>query len=320
MHFKYILQKIQDAQLQEFPFVHLEISNIFSDNDFESIVNSSDIKINDLPNDVVLFESLFSNGFRIIDFPGCVSDYNEYIEWHKNKRTSNKTNTACEGFGVVLRLIEARTKIVQDLMAFLESKEFIDCIANKFDLSADKCTYDCGIQKYLDGYEISPHPDIRKKALTYMVNINPSPMSETSTHHTHYMKFKPEFSYISEYWRGNKEADTCWVPWSWCETVKQQVINNSLVIFSPNEETIHAVKAEYDHLKYQRTQLYGNLWYEKSPCSVQNTKWEDLSISHTSNGNDKSTLEQLLPWKVRNFVKNMKTHKQTNKTHHDRGY
>ena len=27
--------------------------------------------------------------------------------------------------------------------------------------------------------------------------------------------------------------------------------------------TLHAVKLNYDHLKYQRNQIYGNLWYEE---------------------------------------------------------
>ena len=32
------------------------------------------------------------------------------------------------------------------------------------------------------------------------------------------------------------------------KTVFQQVKNNSIVIFSPNNDTLHAVKANYNHL------------------------------------------------------------------------
>ena len=43
----------------------------------------------------------------------------------------------------------------------------------KFGIEYQNCNIDGGIQKYLDGYELSPHPDIRLKAATFMVNINP---------------------------------------------------------------------------------------------------------------------------------------------------
>ena len=39
----------------------------------------------------------------------------------------------------------------------------------------------------------------------------------------------------------------------------QQSINNSIVLFAPNIDTLHAIKMQYDHNKFQRTQLYGNL-------------------------------------------------------------
>ena len=45
--------------------------------------------------------------------------------------------------------------------------------------------------------------------------------------------------------------------------VKQQKQNNSIVIFSPSFDTMHAVKASYCHLGGQRTQAYGNLWFKE---------------------------------------------------------
>lgn len=40
--------------------------------------------------------------------------------------------------------------------------------------------------------------------------------------------------------------------------------NNSMVIFHPdnNPPTLHAIRLNYNHLKYQRTQIYGNLMYK----------------------------------------------------------
>ena len=70
---------------------------------------------------------------------------------------------------------------------------------------------------------------------------------------------KDEYKYVESFWRGNVHYERCWVPWDWCEIEFTQSANNSLVMFSPNDSTIHAVKADYNHLSSQRTQLYGNL-------------------------------------------------------------
>ncbi|MEU0466608.1 hypothetical protein ABZ215_21610 [Amycolatopsis sp. NPDC006131] len=120
---------------------------------------------------------------------------------------------------------------------------------------------DAGVQKCLRGYDISPQPDIRSKALTYMLNLNPSVESEQMNHHTHYMKLRDQWWFIGEFWRYNQDVERCWLLWGWCETVKQQTHNNSIVIFKPADDTFHAVKADYDHLLSRRTQAYGNLWY-----------------------------------------------------------
>ena len=76
------------------------------------------------------------------------------------------------------------------------SKSFIDALLSKFNISGVDIEYDAGIQKYLDGYEISPHPDIRRKLLTFMVNIKPSNSSESNNHHTHIQSFKKVFFYF----------------------------------------------------------------------------------------------------------------------------
>ena len=64
--------------------------------------------------------------------------------------------------------------------------------------------------------------------------------------------------------------------------LKIQSENNSLVIFSPDDDTLHGVKTNYDHLANQRTQIYGNLWYSEKKF-IPGPKWEDLHIqnSHT---------------------------------------
>jgi hypothetical protein len=172
--------------------MHIEINELFSKNDFEEIIRSPEITTKVAQDDEELFDLLFACGYKIINFPGCTVDYKEYIKWHKEKISSQKTNTSCEGYGVVMRLESPKSTVIGEVQDFLKSREFIDCAAEKFGIKACECNYDAGIQKYLDGYEISPHPDVRRKALTYMVNINPSPTSSDDEYHTSYLQFKPE--------------------------------------------------------------------------------------------------------------------------------
>jgi hypothetical protein len=165
---------------------------------------------------------------------------------------------------MVFRLKIFKHPLLSSINEYLVGSEFNQTVADKFKIDINLCNADAGIQKYLDGYEISPHPDIRKKATTFMVNINPGENSELIDYHTHYMKFKDDFKFIENFWKDNKKLERCWVPWDWCETAFMQTKNNSIVIFSPNDSTLHAVKATYNHLLTQRTQLYGNLWYNES--------------------------------------------------------
>lgn len=309
MDLSYIIEKIKNAELSEFPFKHIEINELFEKNDFEEIIRSPEITIKVAQNDEALFDELFTCNYRIIGFPGCTRNYKEYIKWHKEKKNSQKSNTSCEGYGVAMRLKSPKSNAIKVLQDFINSREFIDCITEKFNIKASQCSYDAGIQKYLDGYEISPHPDIRKKALTYMVNINPSPTSFDDEYHTSYLQFKPEWNYVREFWKGNEKQDRCWVPWDWCEVKKQQRKNNSIVIFSPDNDTIHAVKANYNHLSYQRTQLYGNLWFRKSLLEGE-PKWEDFVIKASPRKANtiksfQGTLKKYLPSKVVTVLKRL---------------
>jgi len=301
--FSYLLEKISNAKINNFPFRHIQINDLFKPEDFQRIIKSYDVALSPCRSDQNLFDILSQSGYKIIKFPGCTVDKTEYINWHKNKSSVQKTNSACEGFGTVLRLISPKTDILKCLQKFLHSKEFIDCISSKFNIDSENCSYDAGIQKYLDGYEISPHPDVRGKALTYMVNINSDPNSQNNIHHTSYLKFKNEFNYVKEFWEGNEKYDRCWVPWSWCNIIKQQVENNSMVMFSPSSNTMHAVKANYDHLNHQRTQLYGNLWYKKS-SGESTPNWERLALSKNIEQEDKN-----LRYKFINRIKNKMPYK-----------
>ena len=303
--FKYLIEKIKNAPFYEKPFKHLEINDFLNEKDFKEITSSQEIDLPEQATDESLFEELFKYGYKIIPFPGAITDHKQYIKNHK-KSIPIESHSACESSGVVLRLMKPNTKILIDLKSFIESREFNLTLAKKFNLNLDQCSIDTGIQKYLDGYEISPHPDLRKKALTFMININTSEKSSEENYHTQYLEFKTNKTYVKEYWKGNPNSERCWIPWDWCVTKKQQKVNNSIVIFSPSFDTLHAIKANYFHLKDQRTQIYGNLWYKNGEGydfkeSDQNLDWKQLNFQPSE---QKQTYRYSFAKKVLNKIKN----------------
>jgi len=290
--FDYIIQKIIKSKVKKSPFNHYYIENLFNIKHFSEIIKSKEINISPKKNHSALFDSLFEEGYKIIGFPGCITNQKKYIDWLKNKRNKKlqHIHSACEGFGMTLRLYRPKSDILIKLNNFLSSKKFNSTIAKKFNIKISDTTLDNGIQKYLDGYEISPHPDFRKKAATFMVNINPHKNSEKLTHHTHYLKIKKKFDYVTNFWNNNNDVQRCWIPWDWCKTNFVQSKNNSIVIFSPSDFSLHGVKAKYNHLAGQRTQLYGNLWYKKEK-KLQMIQWEGLDLK-SKNINNKPTLKE----------------------------
>ena len=275
MSFGYLRDKIRAAPISERPFRHIDIPELFQPRHLAEILRSPEVNTKPAASDEALFPILFEAGYRIVNFPGCVIDKDEYIVWRRDRGAlDGRNNPSCEGFGVTLRLAEIETPIIADLLEYLESGAFLDTLAEKFGVDRRATSLDAGVQKYLDGYEISPHPDIRRKALTYMVNINPAPRSERLDHHTHYMRLKPEHRHVRRFWEANPQLDRCWVPWDWCETEKVQSANNSLVAFAPYDGSLHAVRAAYDHLEHQRTQLYGNLWFKDAATEGTPEWWE----------------------------------------------
>ncbi len=278
IEFKYLLEKIGDAEFSDAPFPHIQVGAFFSTEHFAEIIAASEIALPVCGDDRSLLSALLDNGYRILDFPGCFNKPEDYIAWHRTGHDAASRDVIEGEFGLVLRLVKPLTPTISRLKAFLESELFVASLAAKFSIAPKDCVYDCGIQKYLDGYQISPHPDIRRKALTYMININPFPASEQLSHHTQYLRFKSEFAYISAYWSGNPAVERAHLPWFVAEPVWTHTHNNSAVIFAPSNESLHAVRASYDHLSGQRTQLYGNLWYRK-PTVLPTANWSQLAIS-----------------------------------------
>ena len=294
--FDYLLKKIKNAEFRDFPYRHIYIEDFFSNSDFNKIVKGTQINLPAADSIEELIEILKDNGWTPRPFGGCTINEKAYIRWRNKKETGYENVDTCSGFGMAYDLLEPESEWLRDLRSFLRSEYFFFAIAEVFGIPSQPFRIAAGCHKYLSGYEISPHPDSRNKALTYMININPNPKSEEESHHTHYMTLKRQYEYVSSYWQGNPEVDRSWLPWGWCNTEFKQNKNNSIVIFSPNDKTIHAINSNYDDLTYQRTQFYGNLWYEEYP-KLPRPSWSSLEIVPENEVRKSSFI-----WKVRNKI------------------
>ncbi len=265
--FGYIIDKLRQAPFRADPFRHIVIDDLFSAAHFEAITSAAEIAREPVATTEDLIDDLEGCGYRIQSFPGCTTSREEYLSCF-NAGAWPVDKGLLEGFGLTMRLQCYETDVLARVVAFFNADPFQAALAEKFGVTRPT-RVDTAIQKYLHGYEISPHPDVRRKALTYMININTCPAAEAAPIHTHLLRFKPERSYVQSFWENNPQAERCWVPWDWCDSVSETRRNNSVVLFAPDCDTLHAVKLDYDHLAYQRTQIYGNLWYDEAPLEYQ---------------------------------------------------
>ncbi|MBI4884968.1 MAG: hypothetical protein HY826_13035 [Actinobacteria bacterium] len=260
--FGYLLDRISEAKFDVIPFPHLYLTDFLAESDFDAIVNSSDITLPIAAGFDELLLFLERAGYQSMPWPGCTQSKAEYLLWLEESVRPQAIKPTCDGQGMAFQLSEPSSALVRSLAEFFRSAEFEMLVREKFHITHPTAAQP-GLHKYLHGYEISPHPDMRRKALTWMLNVNPAAESESLDYHTHYMTLRRERSFIAKIWQDNSNIDTCWLPWSWCETIKQHTHNNSISIFAPRWDSMHAVKTRYDHLSTQRTQFYGNLWYEE---------------------------------------------------------
>ena len=227
--FGYIIDKIKSATFSDYPFRFIIMDNFLSKEHFDEIISAPEINRPVVSDTESLIADLQESGYKVEGFPGCTSSIREYLSCH-NANDWPVDNGLLEGFGIVFRLQEYKTAILQRMVDFLNGAEFKNALEQKFGITRPN-RVETAIQKYLHGYEISPHPDTRKKCLTYMLNINTSDDSEQLSIHTYLLKFKPERRYVHDFWKYNTDVDRCWVPWSWCESEVETNVNNSIVIF-----------------------------------------------------------------------------------------
>ncbi len=257
--FSYISEKIAKAQFVEYPYKHLWIEDFLSKEHLSEILSDDQIHFEEQESTKLLVDKLSTSGYKVQNFPGCTTDVKEYLHHYENDSfPSGRKGTPIESYGITYRLIDTNNSKIKSLVDYMNGPDFKKTLEDKFEIT-NKTRVDTAIQKNLSHYEISPHPDVREKELTYLLNINKDDKAESLPIHTHLLKFKDEWSFVKDYWANNKKKNTTWVPWDWCESCFETRKNNSIVIFKPNVDTLHAVKMIYDHTKFQRTQIYGNL-------------------------------------------------------------
>jgi len=262
--FYYLIEKLQQAEFLSEPFEHLEIKDFLSKEHFNEIVKDSQIHFEPQETHEQLRHTLHSNSYKPVAFPGCTTNEDDYYTalnnstWDDMKTGQKGSNT--EGVGIAYNLTKIKNPMIGELIKFLNSPVFQHAMMDRFDI-VDSTRIVTRIHKYVTGYEISPHPDTRAKALTYLLNINRDETSESLDIHTGLLKFKDEYKFINEYWNDNPHLTRSWVKWDWCNIEKTVSKNNSIVLFKPSNYSLHSVKLDYDHLPQQRTQIYGNLMF-----------------------------------------------------------
>jgi hypothetical protein len=178
--------------------------------DFSEIIACPQISIDKSVSYDYLVLILIDCGYGAQRHPVCTSSLIEYNRFLDGEIKSANIDTY-ETIGMALRLRSVQTTILEDLLSFLISDKLVRLYLNKFGIK-DKSHHDYGTQKYLTGYEIGPHPDIKRNKIAYMLNINSCPFLETQSYHTHNQSFKNNHKQIYYLWL-SESTDTCWVPW-----------------------------------------------------------------------------------------------------------
>ena len=151
----YLTEKILNAKIETNPFNHIYIEDFFSTEHFNEIINSDQIKLRDVNDDVDLLNALEEVGYNVIGFPGCIEDKDEYLNWHKDKKTSHIASSSNEGFGMVFRLKNIKSQLLSDINKYILGEEFNKAVAERFNVEYSACNIDSGIQKYLDSAELT---------------------------------------------------------------------------------------------------------------------------------------------------------------------
>lgn len=281
-NFDYVLKKIENAPIITDPYPHIIISNFLSDNDYDNLLYSHHIDIYDksclhIPK-VNTYNELKSKlqyaGWEPISYPGAVSG-----------KTGSDLLNRPTGKGLVYKLVDKKADGENGIRTYLDMfltrtdntlnntsvNTFINTLLNKFKYANNIGWNVYEYNKDLNGYEISPHPDVSGKLVTYQLNLAPDNLLAEYNLATRLLKLRPE--YTDEIEKLAKTRARPWGLWEWFdETSSVPFIGNTFFAFPPTNDTYHAVKLEeYPEKIQQRTMIRGfilsNELLKKAPRS-----------------------------------------------------
>ena len=273
--FRYLAEKLLVAEFQQDPFPHLLVEDYLSPEHFDLITSDPQIRLPAHRSSESLIADLMDRDYEVQHFPGCFDHVPDYLRYISDGTLPEQTRPV-GGAGLALRLERFANPRIRALMQYLKGDDFKSAIESKFGI-ARSTTMLTTIQKYLTGYEISPHPDIRAKCMTYLININTDESAAKQPIHTHLLRLKSRYEPIYGFWEQHTDVQRCWVPWDWCESVRQINANNSLLMFMVGDRSLHGIRLNYDHTSFQRTQIYGNLNYHQFERRIRKLEHEELA-------------------------------------------
>tara|TARA_Y100000389_G_scaffold204199_1_gene255502 strand:+ start:17 stop:790 length:774 start_codon:yes stop_codon:yes gene_type:complete len=231
----YIIKKIEDAEIIVKPFPHIIIPNFIEDDDLKNILDN--IEIDNL-NEI-------EKKYKKVHYPGA-------------KTTNEKLINRPTGIGLVYSLKEKYSKKNIKLNTILKSEDFKLALFKKLNIPKNIDGWNIyQINKDLNGYEISPHPDITGKVITYQINLSNSVALDNYDLSTKFHIIKPQcLKFIKEL---SKKKTRPWGKWDWFDKGKPiPYKQNTFMAFAPSDISYHSVKLEnYPQEKYQRTMLRG---------------------------------------------------------------
>ena len=232
---EYIIKKIENAEIIVKPFPHIIIHNFIEDHDLKNIIEN--IEIDNL-NEI-------EKKYKKVHYPGA-------------KLINEEITNRPTGIGLVYSLKDEYLNNNIELNTILSSKDFKQVLFKKLNISKNIDGWNVyQINKDLNGYEISPHPDITGKVITYQINLSNTNILDNYELGTKFHTIKPEcLKFIKEL---SKKKTRPWGKWEWFDKGKSiPYKQNTFMAFAPSDISYHSVKLEnYPQEKYQRTMLRG---------------------------------------------------------------
>ena len=254
--FNYVLKRIKKSKIIKEPFPHIEIGNFLKKKHYEELLQNLLIKNLDQ----------IDKKYILQYYPGA-------------KLENLKLAERPTGLGLVFKLKkESYSSLMKEFDSFLISREFIETICEKLNASSEGWNlYE--YNKDLNGYEISPHPDVTGKLVTYQINFSDENLKfyNLSTRlHSIKEEAKQKIAKLSSF------RLRPWGEWHWFDVAKQiHFRKNNFFAFAPSSTSYHSVKLEnYPENIEQRTMLRGFIASNELLKIKEKSHWHSGNITN----------------------------------------